>query len=238
MPITIKKRGGAAKNQQETRIESAAQKVAAFLSAHRKTLKPAAALVVAVALIAAGYLFVQSGRNREASMLLTTAYGYYNPSGNVAPDYARALDLYRDIQKKYSGTASAATAQYYIGNCLAGIGKTDEALKEYQYFVKKYSGEKLLLGFVYQRMGYAYAALGNRDEAVKAFERSESAGGPGLATVELARMYEREGKTEESLKKYRTVLEKLQGTQWAAEATAKMRVTGAVPQPGPVKGEK
>jgi tetratricopeptide (TPR) repeat protein len=238
MPITIKKRGNAAKKQQETRIESAAQKAAAFLSVHRKTLKPAAALLAAVALIVAGYLFIQSGRNREASVLLTTAYGYYNPSGTGAPDYAGALDLYRDIQKKYSGTASAATAQYYIGNCLAGLGKTDEALKEYQYFVKRYSSEKLLLGFVYQRMGYAYAALGNQGEAVKSFERSESVEGPGFATVELARIYEREGKTEESLKKYRTILEKLQGTQWAAEAMAKMRVPAAAPQAGRVIEEK
>ena len=103
MPITIKKRADTSKKQQETRIEGAAQKAAAFLSAHRKTLKPAAALLAAVALIAAGYLFVQSGRDKEASVLLTAAYGYYSPSGPGVPDYVRALDLYRDIQKKILG---------------------------------------------------------------------------------------------------------------------------------------
>jgi len=238
MPVTFKKRVDAAKIQSEPQIRGAAQKAVAFLLAHGKTLKPAAAIIVSGALIIAGYLFIQSGRDKEASARLTTAHEYYSPAGGVAPDYARALDLYRDIRTRYRGTAGAATAQYYIGNCLAGLGRTDEALKEYQIFVKKYSGDTLLLGFVYQRMGYAYAAIGNQAEAIKSFEQSELVGGAGLATVELARLYEREGRTEEALKKYRTVLEKLQGTQWAAEAMSRMRVPAAAPQTGQVKGEK
>lgn len=239
MPVTIKKRVSTSKKQSEPQIRGAAQKAAAFLSAQGKTLKPAAALLTAAAVIIAGYLFIQSGRAKEASTLLTTAHGYYSPEGGGVPDYARALDLYRDIRNRYSGTGSAATAQYYIGNCLAGLGRADEALKEYQYFVKKHSGDKFMLGLVYQRMGYVYAALGKRAEAVTSFEQGETLEGPGLATVELARMYEREGNLQESLKKYRTILEKLQGTQWAAEAMSKMRVPAAVAQPGAAgSGEK
>lgn len=238
MPVTIKKRVAAAKKQSEPQIEGAARQAAAFLSANMKTIKPAAVIIVSAALIIAGYLFIQAGRDKEASALLTTAHGYYSPAGGGVPDYAKALDLYRDIRNKYGSTTGAATAQYYIGNCLAGLGKTDEALKEYRYFVQKYSGDKFLLGLVYQRMGYEYAALGNGAEAVTSFEQSESVGGAGLATVELARLYEREGRTEDSLKKYRTVLEKLQGTQWAADAMTRMRVPAAAPQPGQVKSEK
>jgi len=238
MPVTIKKRVDSAKKLSEPRIRGAAQKAVAFLLARGKTLKPVAAIIVSAALIIAGYLFIQSGRDKEASAHLTTAHGYFNPAGGGAPDYARALELYRDIRSRYSGATGAATAQYYIGNCLAGLGRTDEALKEYQVFVKKYSGEKLLLGFVYQRMGYAYAAIGNQAEAIKSFEQSELVGGAGLSTVELARLYEHEGRTEESLKKYRTVMEKLQGTQWAADAMTRMRVPAAASQPGQVKSEK
>ncbi|OGW55669.1 MAG: hypothetical protein A2Z46_01595 [Nitrospirae bacterium RBG_19FT_COMBO_55_12] len=87
-------------------------------------------------------------------------------------------------------------------------------------------------------MGYAYAAIGNQAEAIKSFEQSELVGGAGLSTVELARLYEHEGRTEESLKKYRTVMEKLQGTQWAADAMTRMRVPAAASQPGQVKSEK
>ncbi len=85
MPVTIKKRVDASKKQSEPQIEGAARKAAAFLSANMKTIKPAAVIIVSAALIIAGYLFIQAGRDKEASALLTTAHGYYSPAGGSAP---------------------------------------------------------------------------------------------------------------------------------------------------------
>ena len=39
-----------------------------------------------------------------------------------------------------------------------------------------------------EALGYAYIALGNREEAVKSFSKAESVGGTGPATLELARL--------------------------------------------------
>ena len=68
MPVTIKKKANSAKNQSETRIEGAAQKTVAFLSAYEKTLKPAAAVFAAAALIVAAAIACAGVRrkNRQA----------------------------------------------------------------------------------------------------------------------------------------------------------------------------
>jgi len=75
---------------------------------------------------------------------------------------------------------------------------------------------------VYQRLGYLYLVRGNREEAVKAFLRAESVGGAGLATAELAGIYERAGNTEEAQKKYKELSEKLPATTLALEAKLKL----------------
>jgi tetratricopeptide (TPR) repeat protein len=110
------------------------------------------------------------------------------------------------------------------------LGRTDEALKEYGDFVKKHAGEKLLAGLVYQRMGYVYGMLGRQADAIKSFEQSEAVAGPGLATVELARLYEVSGNIPESQKKYKTAMNKLGGTAWATEAMGKVQSIAPVSQ--------
>lgn len=222
MPKIIKKRN-AVKNQQEQQIVTIMHKVNGVLSAYRKQLLIAASLLAAMLVIAGGYSIMRAANERNASPLLAVAYEAYAPSGASTADYKKALELFRGVRKKYSSTMSAAIAQYYIGNCLVNLGQADEALKEYRVFVDQYSGEKFLLGFVYQRMGYVYGMLGKQADAVKAFEEADSLEGPGVATVELARLYETSGNMSDAQKKYKMVQEKLGGTTWGIEAMGKVQ---------------
>ena len=235
---TIKKRGSGVKKQQEQEIVTLAHKVSAFMARYRNQFMIAGVLIAVAIALFAGYSLVRSVQEQNAAPLVAAAYEYYSPSGTMTADYKKALELFRDIQKKYPGTTSGAIAQYYIGNCLANLGQTDEALKAYETFIKNYSGDKYLLGFVYQRMGYAYSSLGKKDDALKAFERSETLTGPGAATIELARLYESAGKIRESQDKYKVVLEKLGGTSWSMEAMGKVQSIRTTPQTGETKTTK
>ncbi len=118
------------------------------MSAYKKQVVIAASVLVALLVIAGGYSIMRSADERKASPLIAAAYESYSASGASAPDYRKALELFRGVQKKYPGTMSAAIAQYYVGNCLTELGQPDEALKEYQSFIKTYSGTKFLLGLV------------------------------------------------------------------------------------------
>jgi tetratricopeptide (TPR) repeat protein len=235
---TIKKRSTGTKIHQEQEIVTLAHTVSHFMAGYRKQFQIAAILLAIALVLYAGYSVVRLRQEQQAAPLVAAAYEYYNPSGGMNSDMKKALDLYRDVQKQFPRTTSGAIAQYYIGNCLAGLGQTEDALKEYQAFVKNYSGEKYLLGLVYQRMAYASAALGRNDEAKKAFEQAETLIGPGLATVELARLYEAAGNSSESQRKYKTVLDNLGGTAWGMEAMSKVQKIETTPRPAETKAAK
>jgi tetratricopeptide (TPR) repeat protein len=233
--LTIKKKVRVTKQTQEQEIVTIMHKVTTVLSPYRQQVVIAVSVLVALLVIAGGYSIMRSAEERKAGAILSTAYESYSSSAG-SQDYRKALELFRGIQNKYSGTLSAAVAQYYIGNCLANLGQADEALKEYQVFVKTYSDKKFLLGLVYQRMGYVYSMLGKQAEAIKAFEQSDALGTPGVATVELARLYEATGNISEAQKKYKIVQEKLGGSTWSIEAMGKTQ--SFEPASRPVAGKE
>jgi len=229
--LTIKKKVRGAKQTQEQEIATVMHKVTEVLSVYKKQVVIALSLLVALLVIAGGYSIIQSADEQKAGALFSAAYESYSPSGDSPADYRKALELFRGVQKKYAGTMSGAMAQYYIGNCLENLGQMDEALKEYQAFVKTYSGRKFLLGLVYQRMGYGYVKLGKQAEAIKAFEQADSLEAPGVATIELARLYEASGNIPESQKRYKIVQEKLGGSAWSIEAMGKSQLIAPASKP-------
>lgn len=228
---TLKKRGAAAPGHQEQEIVTLAHKLSAVLTTYRRQAIIVLSVAAAFAIVWGGYAIVRSQKEQKASPLVAAAYEHYKPSLGTPADPGKALDLFREISVKYSGTTSGAVAQYYAANCLSDLGRSDEAIKEYQEFIKRHGGEKFLLGLVHQRLGYAYTQTGKPDEARKSFEQAEMLLGPGLATIELARLYEIAGNQAEAEKKYKTVLEKLAGTSWGREAMGKVPKTAPSPLP-------
>ena len=231
---TIKKKGSAASRQTEPQLMTVANNAMDLVALHRNKLAMAAAVIVALIVIAAGYALFQSGNDKKASALLAVAQGAYQERAGSAPDYGKALELFRNVRKEYPRTMSGAIAQFYIGNCLVNLNKPDEALREYETVTKKYSSEKDLAGLAHQRMGYVYGGLGRQSDAIASFEKAEAVLGPGLATVELAKLYERAGNKDEALKKNKVIAEKLGGTAFAPEMQgAAEKGTGAPAAKGP-----
>ena len=236
--LTIKKKVHVAKQTQEQEIQTIMHKVTDVLSPYKQQIVIAVSVLAALFVITGVYSIIKSSDEGKAGSLLSTAYESYSSSGVSPADYRKALELFRGVQKKYPGTLNAAIAQYSIGNCLVNLGQTDEALKEYQFFVNTYSGKKFLLGLVYQRMGYVYSMLGKQAEAIKAFEQSDALGTPGIATVELARLYEASGNIPESQKKYKIIQEKLGGSTWGIQAMGKTQSFAPASQPAAGKEGK
>ena len=232
MPV-IKKRVKKSKEYSQEEIKGIAHELFEFIAPYKKRVLIIVVSIAAAAVALGGYLMLQSTWDKKASPLLATAYEYYKPFTGLPPDYSKSLELYRDIQRKYASTRSGAIAQFYVANSCSQLGDHEKAITEYEYFVKKYSGETFLLGQVYQRMGYTYGILGREAEAVAAFEKSEAIQGPGLSTVELAKLHERKGNTEKAQEKYKVIAEELPGTPWAFEAMSKLpKETAAAPEPG------
>jgi len=214
---TIKKKGSSASKQTEPQLMTVANKGMDLIRLHQKNLMLATGVILILIVIAAGYSLFQSSSDKKASALLAVAQGVYRGQAGAAPDYAKALELYRNVQKEYPRTMSGSIAQFYTGNCLVTMGKPDEALREFETVTKKYSGDKDLAGLAYQRMGYVYGGLGKQADAIASFEKAEALLGPGIATMELAKMYERTGNKDEAQKKNKVIAEKLGGTAFAPQ---------------------
>ncbi len=234
---TIKKQKYAANKTAEPEFEGMLHTVSMYYERYRQIILITVTAVLVLLVAYGGYSLYQSGNEGKASAMLSRAYSSYGAS---APDYGKALEMFREIQKSYPSTLSGAIAQYYIGNCLMGMGNAREAVEAYQSFVKRYSSKKELLGLVYQRMGYASALIGDDKQALASFENSEKLLGPGISTIETARLYEKLGQTEEAQKKYQLAAEKLAGTALSEEAKKDIKTpagTAATQSPAP-KGAK
>ena len=211
-----------AQMQSEDEIRSMAHNVSHYYQVYQKQFNAAIAVIVLALAVTLIYSFVRSGNERKAIQILNAAYEAYSPGGGALSNYPQALQRFQDVVKQYGGTVSGATAQFYTGNTYVQMGQPEAALKEYETFIKKYSNETFLLGLVYQRMGYAYLAMGKQEEAVKAFVQAEAINGTGPATLELARLHDRAGKSQEALKKYKEISDNLPSSAWAMEARKKL----------------
>ena len=206
----------------EEEIKSITHSVSDLYQAYQQQVNVAVTVVALTLIVAGGYSFVQAGNEKKAGQLLASAYESYSPGGGVPANYPMALQKFQEVVKQYGGTTTGAIAEFYIGNTYAGMGQNDAALKEYDAFTKKHSGDKFLMAMVYQRMGYAYLAAGKRDEAIKAFGQAEALSGTGAATMELARLYDGTGNIPEANKKYKAISTDLPSTSWASEARTKL----------------
>lgn len=217
----IKKKAYATKKHQESEIVNMANSVTAYISAKARVIYTTLAVLAALLILAGGYSLKRSLNEQKAAPLLAAAQEVYTPGGGPGADYAKALEMFRSVHEKYPSTRSGAIASYYAANTLMQLGRNEEALKAYQAFVSEYGDQEFLAGLVRQRMGYLYREMGNEGEAIRAFEQSEKRLGPGMATMELARLYDKAGKPDEARKKYQVIAKNLGGTSLAAEAAAK-----------------
>lgn len=218
----IKKKSQRGLTTPEMEFRSIAGHLAEYYGAYQKQINTALTVLVVAFLGWLLYSFVSAGKEAKAGQMFEAAYAAYEPSGGSAPDYQRALMGFQEVVNQYGGTLNGAVAQYFAGNALMRLGRNDEAVKEYQAVAGRHRGRTFLMVQVYQHLGYAYLALGNREEAVSAFRKAEDLGGAGTATMELARIYERAGNSDEAQKKYKELSEKLPATTLALEAQSKL----------------
>ena len=218
----IKKKAARTQMKTQEDIRSIAESVADVYRSRRNQFNAALTLIAIVILGAIAFSMLAENKEKKASEMLDGAYLAAGRGGAAPANYPLALQRFQDVAKQYGGTLSGAVARFEAGNTYAQMGQYEPALREYQKCVTERGKDRFLVPFVYQRMGYAYLALGKHDDAVSAFSKAESVGGAGPATVELARLYDQAGNMAEAIKKYKEVSEKLSSTSWAVEARVKL----------------
>ena len=132
-----------------------------------------------------------------------------------------ALPQFLDIAQRYPKTRAAATALYHAGATLAQLGRYDDAMARYQQVIDEGPGT------VYAEMaqlGLASidVAKGKAADAVQIYEKLIAAPDTQLpldgVLVQMARAYQKLGKTDDATRAYRRVLDEFPQSLYAADA--------------------
>lgn len=199
-----------------------------FLEQHRTALLIGILLVV-LAGAAVGVVFWLEHRNAEQALALearaTDLYQGPTTGQRQAEEseqkVGQAIELYQRIIDEYPRTASARRAMYLLGNAYMDQGEFDRAIQVYRDYLTTYPDQPLLLGLVYQRLGYAYSKSGDRDEASKAFAAVQDVPGAlnkDLALLELGKLEEAQSRPEAALEHYERLVAQYPNSPLASEA--------------------
>jgi len=191
--------------------------------------------------IAAGmgaYLFYRHQQVTRAVALEFQGSQYFRqqpPLGGKASaasqeeNYKKAIEQYQKTIQDYPGTPAAAIAQLYIGNAYMELKDFDSAVSAYRSSLDKKPLNDVMAGLAYQRLGYAYLAKNDFEDAQKAFESVDHLAGAlnkDQVDYELGRVNETLGKKEEAIKRYQEIVKQFTDSLFLAEAQQRLTAWG------------
>ncbi len=141
-----------------------------------------------------------------------------------------ALPRFLDIAQRYPSTHAATTALYHAGATLAELGRFDEATARYQQVIAEGSGtvyaEMAQLGLAAIDVSTDKAA-----DAVSIYEKLVAAPDTQLpldgVLVQLARAYQRLGKTDDAMRTYRRIVDEFPQSLYITETRQALGEMGA-----------
>ncbi len=162
-------------------IESALTKTEQFIEDHQNKIF---IVVGAIVLIVVGYLGITrlyvGPREQEAQAQMFMAENYFEKdSFNLALNGDGNYLGFLDIIDEYGITKQAKLARYYAGLSYLHLGQFNEAVD----YLSRFKTRDVLLGPAAQgAIGDAYLELGERDQALKQYEKAASMSENDLTT--------------------------------------------------------
>ncbi len=185
-----------------------------FILQHKKKILLGGVLVVL--LILGLYLFQSWERKKEeeaAERFHQAVEKYQSLTSPYKEEEIQALkkvlEEFDEIQSVFPRTSSGRFSILYKGDLHLRLNEFDEAIKAYQTFLKKARKEKLYRFFALEGLGYAYEGKKEFEKALEAYQEILKLDEiPQWTNVYLniARCYEKMGKTREALENYQTFL--------------------------------
>lgn len=226
MPKAIKKRSPKKIAGTEEEVKDKLASLKNTIQERKKTVLRYGAIVLVVLIAIPAFLFYDHTTKKKAKTLEYEAYKIYQNIHQAQPltkeeRYKKALDIF----KKSYDTRKSPSVLLYIAGCYYELGNYDEAIKTLKDFTQRYEKEEKLVPLAYEKLAMAYERKSDTKEAMKALESLYNLKGDiykDLALIESAKLLEREGKTDEAMKKYKELSEKFPNSPFIDEAKAKL----------------
>jgi len=184
------------------------------------------------------FWFLQAQQQNRAAGLEYQALQYYHQQ--VAPDDQKpapskedndrkAIEQFQKVLDEYPRTPSAALARYYKGNAYMELKDYDSAISAYRSFLEGNPADAVMVGMIYQRLGYAYLEKGSPEEARQSFEKVDGLAGAinkDQAQYELGRIDEKLDKKEDAIKQYQELINRYPDSMFLSEAQRRLTALG------------
>ena len=225
----------------EAHLMSGMEHVLDRLQEHRQMVLLGALLVLLV-VGALGVVLWLDHQNSERAMELTrqaTRLYMERPVGNPSKadeTLKQAIKLFAQVVDEYPRTSAAPLALFHLGNAEMQSKNGAAAITSYKKFIATYGTNKLLLGMVYQRLGYAYMLNGDREQAEKALAAALEVPGAlnkDQVVFELAKLEEAQSRPEAALARYQELIKNFPSSPFASEAAVRMKALEVKKPPEP-----
>ncbi len=226
MPKIIKKKTVKRAAVKEEDVKSAALQAIERVKERQTQVITGISITVILIVLIVIYSTYASSKSKEAYLIETEAYNTYygmniEESMSEEDKWKKALVLYTES----ADIKVTPTALFYLGNCYYNLGDYENAIKEYNRFVKKFSRAKGILPLVYQKLASAYFNTAKNDNALDALAqlaKVENRAFKDTALILEARHYEGSGQAEKAQEIYRELTVEFPNSPWSGEAGSKI----------------
>jgi tetratricopeptide (TPR) repeat protein len=225
MPKVIKKKPPKKKAVKEDEVKSAAFQALDVFKERQKQIIIGVAAIAVIVIIFIVLSFYSTSQYKKASRLQVDANNYYYGLTDAeAPEEQRlkkAIDLYNQSLK----IKATPLALFYLANSYVKLGDYENAIKEYNRFIIDFSGDRLILPLVYQKLASVHFRSNNNEEALDAVKKLSSLQGGifrDTALILEARYYDDIGEADKAMALYQEIVDTFETSPWAAEAASKI----------------
>lgn len=184
-----------------------------YLSKNRRKIYIASGIIGLVVLLLIAWGIYDLNYEKNANLMYSQAYNSYTLAGTSEDGketYEKAIDIYEELVRKYPRSDAAKLSFYNAGNLYYDLHDIDKSIEAYQNFLHKCPKYNMLTSLAYYGLGYCYEYKKDFEKAIESFENSnknrEDLQFASINYVNIARIYEEMGKTEQALEFYRKAL--------------------------------
>jgi tetratricopeptide (TPR) repeat protein len=179
--------------------------------------------VVVVFILLAFFIFRywEKGKEAQASQKFNSAVDLYQKANSpyregTSDEFRNVLGRFDEVIGQFPRTSSGRIALLHKGNIHLRLGEFEEAVKAYETLLTKSGIEKVYHSLALEGLGYAYEGKKEYEKALHAFKETLRKG-EKLQSAEtylnMGRIYEEMGKTDEALENYKSYLKVAQKSQ-------------------------
>jgi tetratricopeptide (TPR) repeat protein len=215
----------------EVELLSGMDRIGVFVQEQRRALLVGLGVLLIAMAVVGGVLWYDFQTAQKATELFQEATRHYLNRPADDPKKAddqlrRAIAGFREVVEQYPRTPSGPLALFHMANAQVLANELDAGIESYKRFMLLYGNNPALIGLVQQRLGYAYLAKGDRDQAVKAF--SSVLDMPGALNkdqvlFELAKLEESQSRPEGALAHYQDLMKTFPNSPFTSEAAVRVK---------------